>query len=123
MLLPLLGTGRLRLGEARPLPPLAAGKPVGVGFNPGLPGLGGGVFPRTDAAPGSGVSQPHLSVPLPCAQPHLALEVEDEDSRGGHGGGRRTREEGKERTGATAAWLPSSCGSARAQVSRQVSAP
>lgn len=80
MLLPLLGTGRLRLGEARPLPPLAAGKPVGVGFNPGLPGLGGGVFPRTDAAPGSGVSQPHLSVPMPCAQPHLALDVEDEDS-------------------------------------------
>ena len=32
----------------------------------------------------------------PHAQPHLALDVEDEDSRGRHGGGQRTREAGRE---------------------------
>lgn len=55
---------------------------------------------------------PHLSVPTP-RPAHLALDVEDEDSRGGHGGGRRTgsREGGRE---TTAAPLPSSCGSAGA---------
>ena len=60
--------------------------------------------------------------PTPCAQPHLALDIEDEDSRGGHGGGRRTWLVGREGLEATVAPLPSSCGSARAQVSTQVSA-
>lgn len=60
-----------------------------------------------------GPSLPPTCPPPPHARPHLALDVEDEDGRGGHGGGRRTgsREGGRE---TTAAPLPSSCGSAGA---------
>ena len=100
-----------------------------VGLDAGVPGIGGGVSPRPQGFPESrrlrggaarwvreGAASSCRS-PIPCTQPHLALDVEDEDGRGGHGGGWRTWGVGRERREATVAPLPSSCGSTRAQVS------
>lgn len=91
---------------------------------PTLPELSGASLPARRGRPwdqGSAAS-PVLSHPHPPRPAHLALDVEDEDSRGGHGGNRRTREAGRERREATAAPLPPSCGSGPAQVSAQVRA-
>lgn len=135
LLFPFVQTGRLRLREAKPLPSDTPLVKAEVGFDAGVPGIGGGVFPRPQSFLGprclQGGAAPWVREgasftcrpPTPCTQPHLALDVEDEDSRGGHGGGRRTWGVGRERREATVvAPLPSSCGSTRAQVRTQVSA-
>lgn len=91
------------------------------GTGPGARDPVGGGEPPPSGTPGPRCRPPARPGPPP-AQPHLALDVEDEDSRGRHGGGRRTgsREGGRRRRRRRRRFLLPA--EAPAQVSAQVSA-
>lgn len=94
LLVPFLPIEIEALREVKPLAPSTRLVNGGGEIGPGTPrDLGRGVPtpPGLSRAsqPGLRGTQRHLSVLHPCAQPHLALDVEDEDGRGRHDGCRR----------------------------------